>query len=505
MISKTWSGVALAAAALPLAASAASHREAPFIAGQPKVDSTDFYLFRSYESGRSDYVTVLANYLPLQDAYGGPNFFTLDPKALYEIHIDNNGDGKPDLTFQFRFKNTYKGLTVPAGGQDIAVPLVNIGPVDANGTNSNLTQSYTVTVVRGDRRHGDAQSVANATSGGTTFFKPLDNIGNKSIADYPAYSRNFIYDVNVPGCAGTGRVFVGQRKDGFVVNLGEIFDLVNTNPAGPRDAERNIINDKNVTTIALELPIGCVTTAGEKVIGAWTTASLRQARILNPRPRNEDGDERGVRFEGGAWTQVSRLGMPLVNELVIGLPDKDRFGASEPKDDAQFLRYVTNPSVPVLLNALFGNAARVPGTPRNDLVAAFLTGLSGLNQPAHVSPSEMLRLNTAITPTPAANQNDLGVLGGDNAGFPNGRRPYDDVVDVVLRVAEGVLCSAGTPCGGMTSDPNGGIPYTDGARASGPDADHANPTGQESPGDTYLPVFPYLNHPIPGSPSDLSG
>jgi hypothetical protein len=492
-----------AAASVSLTAAASSHREAPFIAGAPKVDGTDFYMFRSYEPGRSGYVTFIANYNPLQDAYGGPNYFTLDPKALYEIRIDNTGAGKADLTFQFRFSNTYKNLAVDAGGQKVAVPLINIGPVDSSGANLNLTQSYSVDVVRGDPRGGHRELVGNATLGGTTFYKPVDNIGQKSIADYPAYAANFIYDAAIPGCAAPARVFVGQRKDGFVVNLGEIFDLVNLNPVGARDGAPNTIADKNVTSIALEVPIACLTHGSEPVIGAWTTASLRQATVLNPDPEHgADGD--GVRIHGGAWTQVSRLGMPLVNEVVIGLPDKNRFNASDPSGDAQFLSYVTNPSLPVLLNALFGGAALPPGTPRNDLVSVFLTGVKGLNEPQHVSPAEMLRLNTAIAPTPPAAQNDLGVLGGDLAGFPNGRRPYDDVVDITLRAAMGALCGAVGNCGSMTSDPNKGLPYTDGARAAGPDQVNAHVSGAVSPRDFYLDGFPYLRDPFPGSPNAVS-
>jgi len=496
-----WGALAIAAAALPLTALASSHREAPFIAGAPKVDGTDFYMFRSYQPGRSNYVTFIANYNPLQDSYGGPNYFSLDPKALYEIKIDNNGDAREDLTFQFRFKNTYKNISVNAGGQKVAVPLINVGPVDATGVNLNLTQSYTIELVRGDSRGGNHERVMNATLQGDTFYKPVDNIGNKSIADYPAYAANFVYDITIPGCATSGRVFVGQRKDGFVVNLGEIFDLVNLNPVGPRDGAPNTIADKNVTSIALEVPISCLVKGSDPVIGAWTTASERQGRVLNPDPDRDDADD-GVRTHGGVWTQVSRLGMPLVNEVVIGLPDKNRFNGSQPKNDTQFLTYVTNPSLPVLLNALFGSAAQVPGTPRHDLISIFLTGVKGLNQPLNVQPAEMLRLNTSIAPTAPRLQNDLGVLGGDPAGFPNGRRPYDDVVDIALRATMGALCGAAGVgnCGTMTNDPNGGRPYTDGARAAGPDAANAHVTGAVSPNDYYLDAFPYLLDPIPGSP-----
>lgn len=489
----------LSAATLPLVAQASSHREAPLIAGTPKVDGTDFYMFRSYEPARSNYVTFIANYNPLQDAYGGPNYFTLDPKALYEIKIDTDGDSKADLTFEFRFANTYKNLTVNAGGQNVAVPLTNIGPVSAGGANLNLTQSYTIKLLRGDPRSGTRESVINATLGGDRFYKPVDNIGLKSIANYPEYAANFVYAVTIPGCATPGRVFVGQRKDGFVVNLGEIFDLVNLNPVGPRDAATNVISNKNVTSIALEVPISCLI-GHDPVIGAWTTASLRQGRVPNPDADRSDADD-GAWIDGGEWTQVSRLGMPLVNEVVIGLPDKNRFNGSDPSRDAQFLTYVTNPTLPVLLNTLFGNAAKVPGMPRNDLVTIFLTGVKGLNQPASVTPAEMLRLNTSIAPTPPATQNDLGVLGGDLAGFPNGRRPYDDVVDITLRAAMGALCGAVGDCGTMTKDPNGGLPYTDGARAAGPDAANAHATRAENPNDYYLDGFPYLLDPLPGSPT----
>lgn len=470
----------LSACLIPLIAYPSSHREAPQIAGMPRVDGTDFYMFRSYEPGRSGYVTLIANYIPLQDPEGGPNFFNLDPNAIYRINVNNDGGGAANLIFQFRFTNTYKNLAVNANGKSIPVPLINTGVVNAAGTDLNIVQSYTVYV-----RNVSAQGYAwNASSGGQVFYKPADNIGNKSIPDYAAYASQFTYELGIPGCATPGRVFVGQRKEGFVANLGEVFDLVNLNPVGPRDGQPNALYGKNVTSIALEVPISCLTGSSNPIIGAYTTALL------------------GI---GGSYQQVSRLGMPLVNELVIGLPDKDKFNGSAPQDDGQFLEYVTNPSLPVILNSLFANAAMVPGTPREDLVAVFLTGVKGLNQPAHVTPTEMLRLNTATPPTPAASQNDLGVLGGDVAGFPNGRRPYDDVVDITLRVAEGALCGAVGNCGTEKSDPNHGAPYTDGARAAGPDSAHLHVSGEVKPTDTYLTGFPYLNTPIPGSPNGPNG
>lgn len=486
-------------------ATASSHREAPAITSSPRVDGTDLYMFRSYETGREDYITILANYLPLQDAYGGPNYFRLDPSALYEIHIDNNGDALEDLTFQFRFNEQVKGLSLNIGPEGntaaVAVPLTNIGPISAGNTAAlNVVETYSVSLVRGDRRTG-ARSAVTDPNGGESFAKPVDNIGNKSIGDYPAYAASHIHDISIPGCATNGRVFVGQRQEGFVVNLGETFDLVNIQfPAeeldssgNGRSAEANTIADKNVTTLALELPISCLTTNSEPVIGAWTTASLRQARMLNPDPQNTSdtsttSNPTGASLQGGAWTQVSRLGMPLVNEVVIGLPDKDLFNASEPADDGQFATYVTNPALPELLEILFGNAGvRAPNNfPRADLIAAFLTGVPNLNQPANVVASEMLRLNTSIAATPAGQQNDLGVLGGDNAGFPNGRRPIDDVVDAELRVAMGVLCVAFPDAFGCNGDdaPSGGLGFTDGAL---PDAA------------AYGESFPYLADPLPGS------
>lgn len=487
-----------ASAALPLLATASSHREAPFIAGLPRVDASDFYMFNSYETGRTGFVTMIANYVPLQDPGGGPNFYPLDDKALYEISVDNNGDAVADITFQFRFTTTYKNLAVPAGATaNTPVPLINIGAVDPTAANLNLSQSYTLTVVRGNRRTGTAAPVPVAT-GGNNFQKPADNIGNKSIPDYHPYAANFIYPVTIPGCTGTAKVFVGQRKEGFVVNIGEVFDLVNTNPAGPRNGEANSLSGKNVTSLALEVPASCLVAAPATIIGAYTSASVRQARVVNPKPSTPAR----ATVEGGPWVQVSRLGMPLVNELVIGLPDKDKFNSSDPKDDAQFLTYVTNPSIPVLLNVLFGNAAKVPATPRNDLVATFLTGITGVNQPTGVTPSEMLRLNTAVPATLIAAQNDLGVLGGDNAGYPNGRRPYDDVVDITLRAAEGALCGVAGACGSpAVPDPNGGAPYTDGARAAGASAATSTIGGAQNPADTYLTFFPYLNTPLPGSPN----
>ncbi|MBN4055217.1 DUF4331 family protein, partial [bacterium AH-315-K03] len=210
---------------LPLALNASSHREAPQITEMPKVDATDFYMFNSYESGREGYITLIANYLPLQDAYGGPNYFALDDDAIYEIHIDNNADAVEDITFQFNFSTTTKGITLSIGGEDVAVPIIQVGgvgPTQADSANLNVIENYSVTIIRGDRRTGSSASISNAIDSATSFVKPVDYIGTKTIAAYSAYANDHIYDISIPDC-DDGRLFVGQRKEGFVVNLGGVF------------------------------------------------------------------------------------------------------------------------------------------------------------------------------------------------------------------------------------------------------------------------------------------
>ena len=434
---------------------ASSHREAPGISGSPKVDGTDLYAFNSYEPGRSGYVTLIANYQPLQDAYGGPNYFKMDPGALYEIHVDNNGDAREDLTFQFQFRNNFKNIKLPIGNQLVGIPLTQAGGVSSpNAPALNVNEQFTLNVVRGDRRTGSIAAVSKA-DGNTVFDKPSDYIGTKTLGDkaaYEAYAAQHVHSINIPGCNQPARVFVGQRQEAFAVNLGAIFDLVNaplgviTDPAQINVAAANSIQDKNVTTLALEVHKSCLTQGSEPVIGAWTSASQRQSRLLNPAPPS--GIDRTASM-GGAWVQVSRLGNPLVNEVVIGLGDKDRFNGSHPSRDGQFASYVTNPTLPALLEIALNIPSTAPTNfPRNDLVAAFLTGITGVNRPAGVVASELLRLNTSIAAVPLAQQNRLAIVGSllsggtDFAGFPNGRRPKDDVVDIALVAVMGGLCMA---------------------------------------------------------------
>ncbi|MGQ0503943.1 MAG: DUF4331 domain-containing protein [Myxococcaceae bacterium] len=509
-------GIAAGALAMASIASfASSHREAPFITKNPKVDSTDFYMFRSYETGRAAFTTFIANYQPFQDPMGGPNYFSMDPEALYEIHIDNNNDAMEDLTFQFRFNNTLansnNGVALPiskgdGGTVDVAIPLINAGVITAaDQSKLNLAETYTVKVVRNNRRTGTAEDVTNAAGGSKVFTKPVDFIGAKSFSSltapdraaavtaYAAYANQYIYNVNIPGCATPGKVFVGQRAESFAVNLGTVFDLVDA-PAGvitnnaQRNAVPNPMADKSITSIAVEVPTTCLVQGTQKIIGGWQTASVRQARVINPaatyaRPSRE----------GGAWVQVSRLGMPLVNEIVIGLKDKDRWNSSEPKDDTQFLTYVTNPTLPALIEVLFGPTVKAPTKfPRADLVAAFLTGVPNVN--ANGATAEYVRLNTDLPATAAGSQNPLGAAGCfvngvlntmaagcDVAGFPNGRRPIDDVVDIELRVAMGYL-------------------YTNDTDAPSRNVAFHDAVAQE--GVTFATTFPYVGAPKPGANGD---
>ncbi|MFN7941249.1 MAG: DUF4331 domain-containing protein [Thermoanaerobaculia bacterium] len=479
--------VAAAAALVALPVAASSHREAPWIAGHPRVDGTDFYMFRSYEAGRDGYVTLIANYVPLQDAYGGPNFFSLDPQARYRIHIDNSGDGVEDLTFEFHFTDFNNDIALPIGGENVSIPLLAAGQLAAipgGLAAQNQVELYTVSLKRGavGNPTSTVQAV-NGKNGGGFFCRPLDNAGQKTFPDYDSYAALCMDPIQIPGC-GEGRVFVGQRKDAFEVNLGEVFDLVNiANPVGAPDVEPSALSDKNVTEIALELPISCLTEGRGDVIGGWSTAALPRISELASSPSFEAPEA----ARSTDFIQVSRLGMPLVNEVVIGLRDKNRFNNSQPADDLQFASYVTNPVLPALLEILFGVQAPT-NFPRTDLLGAFILGIPGLNEFGF---GEMARLNTAIPPTPRDQQNRLGVLGGDNAGFPNGRRPGDDTTDAELRVAMGVLCHAfpGLYCSPGDAA-SGDLPYTDGTLVDASQTDDH---------------FPYLRTPIPGSPNGVNG
>ncbi len=511
-------GIACALAASGTAL-ASSHREAPFITKNPKVDNTDVYAFQSYEPNRitaagvgmaynpqKAFTTLISNFQPFQDPFGGPNYFTMDDQAIYEIHVDNVGDAKEHLTFQFKFTTTLANAKVPVGDQMTGVPLSNIGPVTAaNMMAQNVAETYTVNVITGDRRASNGTPIKNHDTQATTFKKPMDNVGTKTFPDYSVYASSFVYPIDIPNCDTPGKMFVGQRAESFAVNIGPIFDLVNapasviayggntTPPGGGGTSNRNLIANplakKSISTLALEIPSKCLLTApAQTVIGVWSSASVKQARVINPQATYSKPSR-----EGGAWTQVSRLGMPLVNEIVIGINDKDRWNSSSPSGDGQFLPYVQYPSLPKLLEILFSANGVVAPTalPRADLVAAFLTGVTGVNAIPNGTAAEYIRLNVGLPPTAKASQNNLGAAacftvgvlntsaaGCDVAGFPNGRRPGDDVTDIELRVAMGYLITD------ITKAPSGQLQFTDAVLQDASQFDNA---------------FPYLTTPIPGA------
>ena len=458
--------------ALPLAA---SHRDAPALVGNPRVDATDFYMFRSYETGRQDFITLIVNYNPFQDPFAGPIYFPLDEDAVYDIHIISGSHQVEDLTFRFKFRNTSPLLTIPVGNPgeqlNIPVPLINIGPL-SDPANANARRTYSVTLLRGDiRRPSTVGLLTNAADGSSRFEMPFDNIGEKTFPDYAAYARQFVYNVNIPSC-GQGRLFVGQRKESFQGNIGGLFDLANLpdllgNPAARESDTAN----KNITSMALEVPKGCLVAGGPGLVSAWTTARLPRTRILRDNPTYAQ-----PYLSQGDYVQVSRLGNPLVSELLIGLPDKNFFNASHPRDDARIVPYVTHPALPELLEALLKDfGVKAPNLfPRQDLIVGFMTGIPGLNVGG--PQGEVMRLNTLIAPVPAAQQNPLGVVGGDLAGYPNGRRPGDDVVDNSLRVLMGSALPAAVA-------PSGQLPFTDGVAINALQFDQ---------------TFPYLNTPLPG-------
>jgi len=420
--------------ALPLAVHASSHREAPLITEDPTMDNTDVYAFRSPDAPNT--VTIVADYIPLEEPANGPNFYNFSTAGVYEIHIDNNGDGKEDITYQFQFRNDLRNPNTF---------LYNTGPVlTLDSANLNFRQFYTVNRITGLRRSG------TSTSMGQDFQVAPANIGPKSTPDYPSLASAAVF--NLPNSGG--KVFAGPRDDPFFVDIGSIVDLLTLRPIQQlhkvppiKNATAGVdgLRGFNVHSIAIQVPISQLVsggntpadaTAANAVIGVWATASRSRVTVLST------GSLR--RQTLGGLSQVSRLGMPLVNEVVLSLAFKDIFNASEPAGDAPlftsnetFRNRILNPELATLMNALYG--LDVPPAPRNDLVQVFLTGIPGKNMPPNVTPAEMLRLNVAVPVTPSANANRLGVIAGDLGGFPNGRRLTDDVVDIALRVVAGVL------------------------------------------------------------------
>jgi hypothetical protein len=454
-----------------------SHREAPEISKDPVADSTDVYAFVSPD--RPDSVTLISNYIPLQGPAGGPNFYEFGDDVRYDIHIDNDGDGRPDVTYQFRFETRLR---------DRNTFLYNTGPIlSLDSPNWNSRQFYTVTRVKDD----DVKVL------GSGLASPPCNIGPLSTPNYASLASAAVHDL-----PGGIRVFAGQRAEGFYVDLGSIFDLLNLRPLEQLHNQfgMNVFTKPapgvnataalNVHSIAIQVPISQLTRRGSHgvsdqaaVIGVYTSASRQRVRLW-------DADH-GENVNSGPFRQVSRLANPLVNEVVIPLGQKDLWNSLPPSDDKRFVSHFANPEVsallPILYPGVFPNLAALvkSGAARADLEAILLTGI-----PSGIVPgfqnftgpvlADLLRLNTAIPPS--AKPNQLGVIGGDLAGFPNGRRVFDDVVTIELRAFAG----ATFPLVNKSFTPDKAVgAVTDGLTAS------SVPSG-------FLNTFPYLGVPYSG-------
>jgi hypothetical protein len=455
-----------------------SHREAPEISKDPVADSTDVYAFVSPD--RPDSVTLIANYIPLQEPAGGPNFYEFGGDLLYNIHIDNTGHGEPDITYQFHFETV---LTDPASF------LYNTGPITSLSDSTwNSRQMYSVERVD---RHG-------VHALGRRLLCPPCNIGPLSTPNY----ESALGQPAVHSLAGGVKVFAGQRSEQFYVDLGSIFDLADLRPLQSANVFAhalgltnqpgvNATNHLNVHTIAIQVPISDLTVKGRPTIGVWTSASRRAVSLAG-----DDGQD-GV--AAGPWRQVSRLGNPLFNEVLVPLGKKDYWNHQPPVHDKQFASYVAHPELAGLLpviypaippgSAPFANLAALvkSGKPRADLEAILLTGIPsgivpGFTNFTGTTEADMLRLNTSIPPTPASSAkfSTLGLVGGDPAGFPNGRRITDDVVTIELRAIAGLtyklvdssytvdavvselsdgLTGASVDSGPLTQFPYMGVPY----------------------------------------------
>jgi hypothetical protein len=452
-----------------------SHREAPEISKDPVADSTDLYAFISPDKPNT--VTLIANYIPLETPAGGPNFFEFGDDVLYEIHVDNNGDGVADVTYQFNFQTEN---TIPT------TFLYNVGPIQSlTSANWNRRQTYSVTRVT---ENGAAQVLAQNVP------CPPCNIGPLSTPNYAALASAAVYPMS------NGRmVFAGQRAEAFFVDLGSIFDLGDLRPianlhatfglpALSASAGVNTLATSNVHSIAIQVPITDIAAGGvaptksasaSSSVGVWTTASRQKARV-------RDSDH-GWHNDSGPYVQVSRLGNPLFNEVLVPLAQKDQWNASPPSQDKNYVNGVAHPELAGLLNVLYTGAfpnLAAYSKPRADLEAILLTGIpagvvsSTFSTFTGTTPADMLRLNLAIAP--ASTPNPLGVVGGDVAGYPNGRRITDDVVTIELRAIAG----ATIPLVDKTFTPDGAI------------ADVSD--GLTGAGLTFLPNFPYLGTPYSG-------
>jgi hypothetical protein len=444
---------------------AASHREAPLIAGDPLADNTDVYAFRSYEPGRENYVTLLWNHIPGEIPASGPQFFPFGDDILYDINIDNTGDGADDVVYRFTFQTQFVN---PDSVLGMTAPNQNASITTLDDPDYNQRQTYTVTKFRRNMLGRMTRRVI-----GRGLVVPPSNIGSRATPNYENLASQAIYTLR------TGeRVFAGQRDDGFYIDLGGTFDNLNLRSVGETGGVDTLAGF-SINTLAIEVPIKDLTRNGKMpsdpaeataVIGVYSTAARCTTHI------SQDG-------KCDKPIQVSRMANPLFNELLNPLRLKDKYNASEPTDDKQFGRFVRDPQLAKILQSLFG--INIPPAPRNDLVAILTTGIPSGAVPGFATflsdgkDHDLLRLNVAIPPTPFAQQNRLGLLGGDLAGYPNGRRVNDDAVDISLRAVAG-----GTPFTPATNvAPNNtlgdGVPQND---------------------VPFLNRFPYLGTPTSGNP-----
>jgi hypothetical protein len=439
-------GVLALAAALvrgpgPEAAGAASHREAPLISMDPTADITDFFMFRSYEPGQDDKVVLIMDVIPGEEPSSGPNYWNFDPNVQYSFHIDNNKDGEDDITFNFRFQTEPIRGTVDA--LDLPLSFVAVPPITSlDGPGSagiGLRQRYSVEMLTG---RGRAKRDVLTTN---RIVVP-SNVGPRTTPNYPALAAQGIYDVG-----GGAKVFAGQRDDPFYIDLGGVFDTLNLRRPLPIESDAEDASDTtnpfgvdmlggfNVHEIALQVPASWLTMdhksiagTSQPVLGGYASTSRPKVTVqgrddLDSLVLDADGSSRGGL--GHKFVQIQRLANPLINEVIIGTEDKDLWNRTEPEDESQFLDYYLNPRLAVALQLVTGVPAATMG--RTDLVNALL----------HYTPgdraSELLRLDLSVAPRPFASQKRLTVLAGDNAGWPNGRRPKDDVTDIAVRLVGG--------------------------------------------------------------------
>lgn len=401
------SALAVGASATLFAAdmgSASSHREAPLITEDPKADNTDVYAFVSPDS--PDTTTLISSWIPLEVPSFGPNFYSFADDAHYDIKIDNDGDAVEDITYQWTFKTEDKR------GTDTI--LYNNGPVTSfDDENLLVRQTYTLEKITSD---GKSEMLVEGAPVAPS------NVGMASMPDYASLRSEAVVDTS-----DGGQTFAGQADDSFFLDI-RVFDLLYGGDLSETGVDS--LSGFNVHSVALQVPTSNLTQGNDPVVGVWSTTERPSMQV-----RNADGTQS---FRGD-YVQVSRLGMPLVNEAVVPAGLKDAFNALPPVKDAtvpEVVAKVNDPEVPKLIEAIYGIPA--PEAPRDDIFSIFLTGIKGLNMPqGKVQPAEMLRLNTSIAP--AAEPNRLGVLGGDTAGFPNGRRLADDVVDIEIQALEGAV------------------------------------------------------------------